>query len=78
MASRPVSGMPSATMKPVTINTEPAPVSARAAAWAPPGRKNPAMPRRAGIEREQMVDRVSADAGGAHGSGRYHTRRLTS
>jgi hypothetical protein len=35
---------------------------------APPG----------GIESEQVVDRVKAGAGGGHGSGRYHTLRLTS
>jgi len=31
-----------------------------------------------GIESEQVVDRVKAGAGGGHGSGRYHTLRLTS
>ena len=73
-----VSGMPSATMKPVTISTEPAPVSARAAAWraARPEESRDAPP--GGIESEQVVDRVKADAGGGHGSGRYHTLRLTS
>ena len=55
-----------------------APVSARAAASGAARPEEPRDAAAAGIESEQMVDRVSADAGGAHGSGRYHTRRLTS